>query len=269
MGWYDFLNEAELADAAAGVAETAMYATQNPVFMCRTTCYGGFASAEPYEPMPAWLAKIRRAVELHLGLAYTFFNAAALVCLAVDSDCVDWHQLPPNIRCVASLVLAGTALVEARKPHQLNPAAALQLRAGQLSSTNHGVCPGFQLRLSPVPVATASTSTGKRKETATSAIEGGMSWHLMLMHLPATSKLEQREEVDWLYRTFRYGTQLTSVLREPQLKLVLQVVSGTDAVARQLRLDELFPVKKERRTATNTAAVGATGDVRVKEEPVK
>jgi hypothetical protein len=244
-----FLNEHECRQARANIDQTPMYSSQDPVYRCRTTCYGGVAGIEPHEPMPAWMATIRRRIELVLGVNYTHFNAAAVVCLTVDSDCVQWHALPRqhvgDLARMAVLTLDGTALFAMRKSAlQLNapssPLPSAPLTPGQLLLTRPGIAVRNQWRLDR---QLAAARTGKRKTT-----DSEPSWHIVFFRLLDGDSVRQRAAQS-LYQTFRYGAHLAQVLREPHHKLVLQVSSGTDSRKRQLLIEHLMPVKKERTAA--------------------
>jgi hypothetical protein len=240
-----FLNENECKQARANINQTPMYSSQDPVYRCRTTCYGGVAGIEPHEPMPAWMATLRRRIELVLGVNYTHFNAAAVVCLSVDSDCVQWHALPRqhvgDLARMAVLTLDGAALFAMRKSAlQLNAPSSLPnapLTAGHLLLARPGTAVRNQWRLDRRLIA---PRTAKRKAT-----NDEPSWHIVFFRLLDGDDVRQRAAQS-LYQTFRYGAQLARVLREPHHKLVLQVSSGTHSRKRQLLIEHLMPVKKER-----------------------
>lgn len=252
-----FLDEQERRAARDSLAQTPMYSTQNPIFLCRTTCYGGFGSAEPYEPMPAWLANIRRRVELNVGVHNAYFNAAVIVCLAVDSDRVEWHRVSVPIAAdrlhrFALVTVDGPAQFEMRDTHKLNGAeASVKMDAGQLTVIKPGGPARHQWRVVPtasVSAAAAATSSSRKRKSAageTKPVAPPASWHIIFMKLPDPSDEVRRESVFALYRAFRYGAQLADVLREPHIKLTLQVATGLDSGKRQMLLDELIPVKKE------------------------
>lgn len=250
-----FLSEQERRAARDGLAETPMYSTQNPIFLCRTTCYGGFGSVEPYESMPAWLVDIRRRVELNVGVHNAYFNAAVIVCLAVDSDRVDWHRvsLPTSsdkLHRFALVTVDGPAQFEMRDKYNLNNAeASVRMDSGQLTLINPGGPVRHQWRVVPMDSAAVVPSSSRKRKSDTTESKASApppaSWHIVFMNLPDPNDAVRREMVLALYRAFRYGAQLTDVLREPHLKLTLQVATGIDSGKRQMLLDELIPVKKE------------------------
>lgn len=237
-----FLNESECKQARTNIDQTPMYSSQDPVYRCRTSCYGGVAGVEPHEPMPPWMATIRRRVELVLGVNYTHFNAAAIVCLMVDGDCVQWHGLPRqhvgNLARMAMLTLDGTALFGFRKSAlRVNAPQTASLSAGHLLVTGPGIAVRNEWRLDR---DTAAVGTGKRKITNTEP-----SWHIVFFRLLDDKDVRQ-QATNAFYQTFRYGPHLARVVREPHHKLVLQVSSGASSHKRQLLLEQLMPVKKER-----------------------
>lgn len=253
-----FLSDSESKQAQAALRDIPMYSTQDAVYRCRTTCYGGFPATEPYEPMPDWLANIRWRVELNAGVHYTHFNAVAVVCLAVDGDCVQWHALPRQhvggLARMAIVTLDGAAVFQTLLPplslNQPVHAPTVEVCAGQLVLVPPRMAVSGQWRLDR-PVA-------RKRKT-----EPPASWHLVFFRLLDTRSVLQQQAVRLLYQTFRYGTQLARVLREPHFKLALQVAVGTDTRMRQLLLEELMPVKKERRTVVKQESNPA-----VKKEPL-
>lgn len=239
-----FLDEQALANARLELGKIPMYSTDGATRRCRSTCYGGFASVEPYEPMPSWLGDIRRRVELNAGVAYTHFNAVALVCLVVDSDYVDWRSAlyeRPHTARTAILTLDGIAHIELNSTPELRkPVLAT---AGQLVLASPGSAQRNRWRLKAA--AEFGPSARKRKNLAEG--QTSESWHLVFMHLLDHEHEElKRDTVHRMYKAFRYGMHLPDVLREPAFKLNLQVAIGCDTSKRQLLLDDMIPVKKER-----------------------
>jgi hypothetical protein len=209
---------------------------------CATTCYGGFAGIELYEPMPTWISEIRRRVELYLGVHHTHFNCAALFKLDQAGDCLRDFMLPPDmsgsLSRMALITLSGNAHIQfdqwKAKLGSDTVRYGCDLRAGEWIPFAPGAA--FQWRMKIEEHAL------EKMQRIRDGSAMKPSWHLLFFHMAANTRTQEEIESDFLYSTFRYGNKLAMVTREPHLKLNLQIPKAT---SRQKLLSDFVKVKKE------------------------
>lgn len=243
-----FLGERECALATERLMQTPMYAIDAHY---RSTCYGGTPGFEPNEPMPPWLAAVRRRIELNLGVVANHFNFAALLCFEDDDARTDWLTMSAAhigaLGRLALITVGADTEFHVRSAARLNdrPSPPTTLRAGTLTVAPPGVAVRSQWRLQ----VGARTNQRKRSAPTGTGDPVRVSWHILFFQT-CSDEPTKVQTVRELYRQYRYGAQLSRVLAEPHVKLELQHFVRTARRKRQLRIDQVLPqgqVKKEPR----------------------
>jgi len=251
-----FLGAADRDAVGRHIGDMPLYRPGGVALQCSTTCYGGFSGHDLYEPMPPWLAVARRQAEVNLGVFYGYFNAAAIICLADESEHAGWLRLER----IAPLSRVAVLTIGA--------AAVLQMRAGEppveytsvvkhatLTRTNPGVATRHEWRFAVLQAPAVEPTVRKRKAVASPDEKRGgappPSYQIVFMCLRGDQERSVAyQSMRYLYKTFRYGELLGPVMREPHLKLSLQhFVGATTSRKRQVLLSDAFAhikVKEEK-----------------------
>jgi hypothetical protein len=250
-----FLSAADRDAVGRHIGDMPLYRPGSATLQCSTTCYGGFGGHDLCEPMPPWLAVVRRQAEVNLGVFYGYFNAAAIICLEHESEHAGWlrlERIAPLSR-VAVLTIGTAAVLQMRAGEPAVEYTSV-VRHATLTRTNPGAAARHEWRFAVLQAPAVEPIVRKRKAVAVQKEERGApppSYQIVFMSLRGEEERSVAyQSMRYLYKTFRYGELLGPVMREPHLKLSLQhFVGASTSRKRQVLLSDAFAnikVKEEK-----------------------